>query len=96
MSAKARKTDPITSHEAAASLSDVTEIQRFVLKSLNRPRTDKQIVEAYQTFKHAPRVSDDSTIRSRRNELTKLGLIRNSGQFDVRGPRRQIIWERVS
>jgi hypothetical protein len=96
VSAKARNTDPITSHEAAASLSDVTEIQRFVLKSLNRPRTDKQIVEAYNSFKLAPIVSDDSTIRSRRNELAKAGLIRNSGKFDVSGPRRQIIWERVS
>lgn len=96
MSAKARNTDPITSHEAAASLHDTTEIQRYVLKALNKPRTDKQIVQAYLNMKLAPRVSDDSTIRSRRNELTKAGLIRNSGKFDVSGSRRQIIWERVS
>lgn len=95
MPARARKTDPITSHEAAASLTDVTEIQRYVLKALNKPRTDKQIVQAYLNMKYAPQVGDESTIRSRRNELTKAGLIRNSGKYDYSGARRMIIWEKA-
>lgn len=93
--ALARNTDPITSHEAAASLVDTTEIQRYVLKALSKPRNDKQIAEAYLGMKKAPLVADESTIRSRRNELVKAGLVRNSGRFDYSGPRRTIIWERV-
>jgi hypothetical protein len=92
--AKARNTDPETSHEAADSVKEVTLTQEYVMKALRRPRNDIEIVEAYRSFKTAPRASE-SGIRSRRAELVDSGFVADSGKR-VKTPsgRWSIVWER--
>jgi hypothetical protein len=91
--ARARRTDPVTSQEAADSVNDVTQTQAFILRVLEkRPRTDSELIEAYRNYKKAPRASE-SGIRSRRAELVGKGLVADT---DVRqvlpSGRRSIVW----
>jgi hypothetical protein len=74
--AHARRTDPSTSHAAAASVgSDLTDNQRAVmtvLRVMGRPVLDEELVREYlHRYKalHLPRQSE-SGLRSRRSELT--------------------------
>jgi hypothetical protein len=76
--ALARNTDPATSHAAAESVRNITETQEYILRALTRPRTDVELVEAYQNYKTAPRASE-SGIRSRRAELVSRGLVIDTG-----------------
>lgn len=76
--AHARTTDPQTSHEAAASVHNENTIRYWVLKLLDRPRTDAELVEVYGMMKYAPRASE-SGIRSRRAELVADGLVEPTG-----------------
>jgi len=93
---RARNTDPQTSHEAAASVKDLTETKKYILKALNRPRTDIGLGEAYRNLKFAPRVSE-SGLRSRRSELVTDGLVRDSGErVKLESGRKAIVWERVN
>ena len=73
---KYRRTDPITSRQAAEDVMDkITDIQQKVLDyALDRGYlgfTDEQMNVYFQTHK--------STYRSRRAELVKKGLIVDSG-----------------
>jgi hypothetical protein len=91
----ARKTDPQTSHDAAASVKNLTPTKEFILKALNRPRTDVDLVEAYQNMKFAPRASE-SGIRSRRAELVAQGLVIDSGaRIKLPSGRWATIWRRA-
>jgi hypothetical protein len=93
--AHARNTDPITSHEAAASVNDITKTQEFILKALVRPRTDIDLVEAYRNLKLAPRASE-SGIRSRRAELVRAGLIMDTGErVKLASGRNAIVWAKA-
>lgn len=83
MSARARLTDPETSHAAAASVGDLRRTQYAVLKMLRkRPTTgftDEELVDAYQHvmldhFTAYP-LQSASGIRTRRSELVRLGLV---------------------
>ena len=94
--AKARATDPQTSHDAADSVREVTATQEYVLKALRRPRNDTQLIEAYRAFKKAPMASE-SGIRSRRAELVKRGLIEDSGnKVRLDSGRNSIVWKSVA
>lgn len=94
--ARARATDPQTSHEAAESVKEVTATQQYVLKALRRPRNDTQLIEAYRAFKTAPPASE-SGIRSRRAELVKRGLIEDSGnRVRLSSGRNSIVWKSVT
>lgn len=93
---RARRTDPKTSHDAAESVRDVTATQEYVLRALRRPRTDPELLEAYRKFKRAPRASE-SGVRSRRAELVRRGLVRDSGRRIVlESGRAAIVWEKTS
>ena len=93
---RARRTDPKTSHDAADGVRDVTATQDYVLRALRRPRTDVELVEAYRNFKRAPRASE-SGLRTRRSELVRRGLVRDSGRRIVlESGRAAIVWEKVS
>jgi hypothetical protein len=93
--AKARRTDPETSHEAADSVTNVTLTQEYILKALKRPRNDTQLIEAYRGYKTAPRASE-SGIRSRRAELVDAGLVDDSGnRVKMPSGRFSIVWERT-
>ena len=90
----ARKTDPKTSQDAADSVRDVTLTQEYILKALRRPRNDSQLIEAYRSYKTAPRASE-SGIRSRRAELVDAGLVDDSGRrIKMPSGRFSIVWER--
>lgn len=88
----ARLTDPETSHEAAESVSQVSETQKYILKALNHPRTDPDLAEAYMNLKNAPQASL-SGIRSRRAELVAKGLVKDTGdRVKLESGRNAIVW----
>lgn len=94
--AKARNTDPITSHLAAESVRDVTATQEYVLKALRKARTDVELVEAYNSLKTAPRASE-SGIRSRRAELVRKGMVVDTGRrVRLDSGRYAIVWGRAN
>lgn len=99
--ARARNTDPETSHAAAASLTVDTlrASQAAVLAALNStgPMTDVSLVEWYT---EAAKVDPDyprqspSGIRSRRAELTAGGLVEDTGQrVRLESGRQAIVWQ---
>lgn len=91
--AKARKTDPATSHEAADRVKDISLVQHYVLKALLRPRSDSEMIEAYRKMAKSPSHSE-SGLRTRRNELVKQGKVINTGQFTYTDSgRRTIVWK---
>lgn len=76
--AHARRTDPLSSHEAAARASNrLTDTQDRILVALRMggPGTDEQIESRFRKWWPEFRVSPQS-IRSRRSELVKRGLVR--------------------
>lgn len=90
--AKARNTDPVTSHLAAESVDHITATQEYVLRCLRRPRHDVELVDAYRAYKTAPRASE-SGIRSRRAELVDRGLVIDTGRrVRLASGRYAIVW----
>jgi hypothetical protein len=74
--ARARHTDPDTSHAAAKSVGPLTANQTAVmqvLRLLGRPVTDEDLVSEYQKRYKGLKLpqQSESGIRSRRNELDK-------------------------
>jgi len=89
---RARRTDPVTSHLAADSVDNVTATQAYILRCLKRPRNDSQLVQAYNSYKTAPRASE-SGIRSRRAELVDRGLVVDTGRrVRLDSGRYSIVW----
>jgi len=90
--AKARRTDPTTSHLAAESVDNITQTQAFVLRCLKRPRNDVELVNAYRAYKTAPMASE-SGIRTRRAELVDRGLVIDTGRrVRLSSGRYAIVW----
>jgi hypothetical protein len=93
----ARKSDPVTSYEAAASVHSITETQRAIFTALsNRPMTDEQLVDAYYQmvdFGSAP-LASPSGIRSRRAELVQMGYVIDSKERQrLASGRNAIVWK---
>jgi hypothetical protein len=91
--ARARRTDPETSREAASSFTPVrlTEIQKDVLAFFRShgPATDEELRESLEA-KHPA----ESTLRKRRTELVQRGLLHDTGTTKFSGNRRRmIVWE---
>lgn len=90
----ARFTDPQTSHEAAASVTNVTQTQQIILMILKKfgSMSDQKLVRNFGYI--APAISSESGIRSRRAELVKLGLVEDSGDRErLNSGRNAIIWK---
>lgn len=89
--AKARKTDPQTSHEAALSVGDLTKAQEQILGIIQeRARTDEEIY-ALVVARRLP--ISVSGARTRRSELVDAGLVEDSGQTKLTGAgRKTIVW----
>jgi hypothetical protein len=91
--AHARRTDPRTSHEAAAAATLGIERQRAMVLAYAKSRgmngfMDVQLEEAYPD-------ESDSGLRTRRSELTARNIVLDSGRRDRHSPRsnrRRIIW----
>lgn len=75
-----RWSDPETSRQAAesVSLSKVSDLQRRILAALIRPLTDEQLIARIRELWPDQRVSPQS-VRSRRAELVRRGLVADSG-----------------
>lgn len=91
---KARKSDPVTSHEAAASVKDLPIIKQTILKILRWPMTDEQMIATYNTYVLAGKVpaSSDSAMRTRRAQLVREGFVESVGYGVTRFNRRTIVW----
>lgn len=96
--AVARRTDPATSHEAAATV-DLSRSQQavyaFITGYVNYPFTDRQLVRAYNAIPlwvGLPPLSD-SRIRTARLELATRGMLACTGTTDPDRGRRERLWE---
>lgn len=98
-----RNTDPITSHEAAASVRNITETHNRILTMLQEhgPATDEQLFDLWWRCRTSeperwPHVSP-SGLRSRRAELVDAGYVADSGdRGKTRSGRSCIIWKAVA
>lgn len=75
--ARARHTDPSTSHNAAARIGDLTENQQAVLiviRMWNRPLLDEELVRVYADYRRGVNLpkQSESGLRSRRSELARM------------------------
>jgi len=94
--ARARASDPWTSHAAAQSLESdkIRQSQEAVLSFLRRHggMDDSSLVKLYSG---SPQQSP-SGLRTRRAELVEKGLVRDSGKtVTLPSGRRAIVWESV-
>jgi hypothetical protein len=89
MNAVARVADPETSHEAAASVENVTVVQDRILHLLDLmgPATDEQIIHQYRVAYGYD--ATDQSIRSRRAELVRSKHIEFSGIFGLSSSNRR-------
>jgi hypothetical protein len=95
---RARNTDPKTSHEAAASVKNLTRTQEYIMllfKAKCELMTDEQLVAWYRWAEAnmlAPTASE-SGIRSRRAELVREGYLFDSGSREkLKSGRNAIVW----
>lgn len=94
--AHARKSDPQTSHDAAASVQNISETQQAILNILKHRRlTDEQIINRYRDSPFSLPKATDSGIRSRRAELVRIGKVRkaNSDLGRTASGRACAVWE---
>lgn len=97
--ARARAEDPSTSHEAAASVRQITVTQDRVLSLLRwlGAMTDEEILAAYDRRRAVtgwPPVSP-SGLRSRRSELVAQGRVTADGRGKTSSGRSCQIWRAV-
>lgn len=94
--AHARNSDPITSHDAAESVKDLTQLQSriMVIFQMCWGLTDEELIASYnRTYGlHSP--ATDSSIRSRRSELHHVGQIRDTAiTRKTRAGGNSIVWD---
>lgn len=94
----ARILDPSTSHQAARSVTNVTQTQHAILEIYRQFRnglTDYELVTIYQREARAydyPQASE-SGIRSRRAELVDQGRVEDTGKrVKLPSGRSAIVW----
>ena len=90
---RARLFDPDTSHTAARSVTNVTEIQHRIWTLLYHygPLTDSQLVAMLDD------IASPSGVRTRRAELVKAGLVARHDQDGTTGTgRRCAMWKAVT
>lgn len=95
--ARARNTDPWTSHAAARSIpyDKLRESQQFVYECYQTfgPMHHERLVEVYAAARRW-RPQSPSGLRSRASELVDAGWLRDSGEVVVLpSKRRSIVWE---
>lgn len=91
--AKARKTDPVTSHEAADRVQNHTALQKAILTVYvwAGPMTDEQLLTVWESY--SPLLVSPSGLRSRRHELTVMGLVKDTGErVKTRSGRKAVVW----
>jgi len=93
--AHARKSDPQTSKDAAASVVNLGRLRNHILKlyRLAGWQTDEQLIVNYRKIYGAASLASDSGIRSRRSELVKMGLVEKAGIGKTASGRACQIWK---
>jgi hypothetical protein len=94
--AHARTSDTHTSHEAAASVVNITLTQTYILGILATPMTDEHLVNTYKDLARIDPLqpwASESGIRSRRAELAALGLVEIVGHEYTRANRKAHVWQ---
>lgn len=89
--AHARRTDPGTSHQAAASVGGITQAHDRILDAFRRcgPMHDRMLINVLRNDRMS-----ESGIRSRRAELVAQALVRDSGRtVRLQTGRLSIVWE---
>lgn len=94
--ARARTTDPETSHEAAARVLNITPRRIAVLRLLVNDYddlADVTLIDRYEMRRGMWQLpaQTSSSIRTRRSELVKLGLVEKKGETVIRN-RRHTTW----
>lgn len=92
--AHARRTDPQTSHDAAASVRRIRESQADVLTVIRKygPISDEGMIHAYRAMGLS--WQSDSGLRTRRSELVALGAVVDSGYtIRTQSNRQSILWK---
>ena len=85
----ARTKDRATSHEAAASVTNVTATQQAILNALVLPMNDEALISFIRL---TGLVVSESGIRSRRSELVTLGLVKSVGFTKSVSGRSMNVW----
>lgn len=101
--AHARHSDPQTSHDAAASVRNITRTHELILLIFGNLRKlhDESLIEYFQNSVRNNRDwrdvrASESGIRSRRAELVRLGKLRDSGKRErTASGRNSVVWEIV-
>ena len=98
--AKARRTDPQTSHDAADSVKNITEVKALILKTLVVPMTHNELVNLWLTPAGNPRPgfckSSPEAIRSRCADLVREGRVVDTGKRGkLASGRHAIVWKTV-
>jgi hypothetical protein len=89
--ARARKTDPLTSHEAADSNQTRLLVEAVVFNLLSKkPMTDEELTDAYGEGDF-PLAHHDSP-RKRRSDLSKRGALYIVGKRPSASGRASIVW----
>lgn len=95
--AHARKSDPFTSHLAAATIMDATTLQIRIIQcfdSVPGGLTDEQLVNLYNSMWGNSFPATESSIRSRRSELNHRGSIIDTGKTrNTKNGHKAIVWE---
>ena len=94
--AHARRTDPLTSHEAAASVKNDFDVKTTILKIYRAGYfCDEDLIISYEALvaQGKAKWSSPSGLRTRRKALERDGLVYDSGQraLTVSG-RKSIMW----
>lgn len=94
---RARKTDPHTSHEAAAALDPirVSNVQFAIVDLLRTygPMSDGEIAQYYRGLGHPSH--SDSGLRTRRHELVDAGIVEAYSTFTNQRGRSVLRWDLV-
>jgi hypothetical protein len=88
--------DPVTSHEAADSVKDISDVQATILSILREAyMSDQQLVAEYakRVERGSAKHATEQSVRSRRAELARLGLVSVVGYTVTLSGRRAQVWE---
>lgn len=94
--ARARRSDPVTSHQAAQSVTQIGWTQESILELFNfwGPMHDAKMISRYRQVQADVPNQSDAGLRSRRAELVAKGLVQDSGQrVKLPSGRQSIVWE---
>ena len=95
-SARARNSDPITSHEAAARVQGLTVTQYFIcqLFDIYGAMSDEELCDRYRARFNIVHPASLPSIRSRRAELVTAGTITDTGKVKLTEyGRNTIVWD---